>query len=78
MAVIVVHKNEAIDSVLRRFQRQVIKEGIISDVLEKRYFVSKSEAKRIKKSELARSRRRKRARIARKPKAYPKLKKRIV
>jgi ribosomal protein S21 len=77
MAVIVVHKNESIDSVLRRFQRQVIKEGIISDVLEKRFFVSKSEAKRTKKRELARSRSRKRSRMAKKPKTSPKLKVKI-
>ncbi len=74
MAVIVVHKNEAIDSVIRRFQRQVIKEGIIADVIDKRFFVSKSEARRKKAHELVRSRSRKRTRMARKPKSYPKLK----
>lgn len=78
MAVIVVHKNESIDSVLRRFQRQVIKEGIISDVLDKRYRTNPSEAKRIRAHELERSRSRKKSRMAKKPKAYPKLKKRIV
>jgi len=74
MAVIVVHKNEQIDSVLRRFQRQVIKEGIIADVLDKRFHVSKSEARRQKAHELERSRSRKRTRMARKPKTSPKLK----
>ncbi|WKZ23887.1 MAG: 30S ribosomal protein S21 [Candidatus Dojkabacteria bacterium] len=77
MAVIVVHKNEAIDSVLRRFQRQVIKEGIISDVLDKRYFVSKSEAKRIKKHELQRSASRKRRRAKSKPRTVVKVKKKM-
>jgi ribosomal protein S21 len=77
MAVIVVHKNESIDSVLRRFQRQVIKEGIISDVLEKRFYTSKSEAKRLKKRELERSRKRKRSRMAKKPRVSPTLKKSV-
>ncbi|MCC7304343.1 30S ribosomal protein S21 [bacterium] len=77
MAVIVVHKNEPIDSVLRRFQRQVIKEGVISDVLDKRHFVSKSEAKRIKAHELERSAGRKRRRAKSKPRTTVRVKKKM-
>ena len=77
MAVIQVHKNEAIDSVLRRFQRQVIKEGIISDVLDKRFYTSKSEAKRIKIHELERSASRKRRRAKGKPRTTVSVKKKM-
>ena len=77
MAVIVVHKNEAIDSVLRRFQRQVIKEGIVSDVLDKRFHVSKSEAKRVKIHELERSAGRKRRRAKGKPRTKVTVKKKM-
>ena len=77
MAVIVVHKNEAIDSVLRRFQRQVIKEGIVSDVLDKRFRVSQSEAKRIKIHELERSASRKRRRSKSKPRTQVSVKKKM-
>lgn len=77
MAVIVVHKNEPIDSVLRRFQRQVIKEGIVSDVLDKRFFVSKSEAKRIKIHEIERSAGRKRRRAKGKPRTTVSVKKKM-
>lgn len=77
MAVIQVHKNEAIDSVLRRFQRQVIKEGIISDVLDKRFFVSKSEQKRIKIHEIERSASRKRHRAKGKPRTRVSVKKKL-
>lgn len=77
MAVIVVHKNESIDSVLRRFQRQVIKEGIISDVLDKRFFISKNAILRNKKHELDRSNSRRRKRMARKPRTTLTLSKKI-
>ncbi len=77
MAVIVVHKNEPIDSVLRRFQRQVIKEGIVSDVLDKRFFVSKSEAKRVKIHEIERSASRKRRRAQSKPRTQVSVKKKM-
>ena len=77
MAVIVVHKNEPVDSVLRRFQRQVIKEGIIADVLDKRFFVSKSEAKRIKIHEIERSASRKRHRAKGKPRTQVSVKKKM-
>lgn len=77
MAVISVHKNESIDSVLRRFQRQVIKEGIISDVLDKRFFISAATAKRIKIHELERSAKRKRSRARGKPRTMVSVKKKL-
>jgi ribosomal protein S21 len=77
MAVIQVHKNESVDSVLRRFQRQVIKEGIMTDVLDKRFFISKSEARRVKIHEIKRSASRKRRRSAGKPRTTVSVKKRL-
>jgi len=77
MAVITVHQNEPIDSVLRRFQRQVIKEGIISDVLDKRFHLSKSEARRVKVHELERSAKRKRRRSKSKPRTSVHVKKKM-
>lgn len=77
MAVIVVHKNENIDSVLRRFQRQVVKEGILADILKKKYYVSKSEEKRLKKHELNRSAARKRRRAAGKPRTKLSVKRKL-
>lgn len=77
MAVIVVHKNESIDSVLRRFQRQVIKEGIISDVLDRRFYTSKATAKRVKIHEIQRSAMRKRHRAKGKPRTTVSVKKKM-
>jgi len=67
MAVVMVHNNEDIEQALGRFTRQVIREGIIAEVLTHRWFVSKSEAKRIREHELDRSRSRRRRRARRKP-----------
>ncbi len=67
MAVVVVHQNEPINAALARFQRQVIKEGIIADVLAHRWYVSKSEVKRVKRLAVARLRKRRRKRQRKKP-----------
>ena len=77
MAVIVVHKNENVDAAIRRFQRQVVKEGIIADILKKRYFISKSEQRRIKKHEIKRAARRKRRRGNKKPRTSLSVKKKL-
>jgi len=77
MAVIVVHKNENIDAAIRRFQRQVVKEGIIGDILKKRYFISKSEQRRMKKHELIRASRRKKRRGNKKPRTRLSVKKKL-
>lgn len=77
MAVIQVHRNETVDSVLRRFQRQVIKEGIVADVLDKRFYSSKAQERRIKIHELQRSASRKRHRAAGKPRTTVSVKKKL-
>jgi small subunit ribosomal protein S21 len=51
--------NESQESLLRRFRKKVIKDGVMTAVRKKRWFVSKSELRRIeKKKAIRRSRRR--------------------
>lgn len=49
MARVIVGENESLDSALRRFKRKVISEGILMDVKDHEYFVSKGEKKRAKR-----------------------------
>jgi len=69
MAVVVVYKSESIDSALKRFVRQVIKEGILAEVVERRFNRSKNDARRF----AAISRRRSRARARRRAKGKPRV-----
>ncbi len=41
MAVVIAHKNESITSLLLRFQQQVLKEGVIKELIEQRYHISR-------------------------------------
>jgi small subunit ribosomal protein S21 len=51
--------NESQESLLRRFRKQVTKDGVMSAVRRKRWYVSKSELRRIeKKKAIRRARRR--------------------
>jgi len=51
--------NESQESLLRRFRKQVIKDGVMSAIRKKRWHVSKSELRRIeRKKAIRRSRRR--------------------
>lgn len=75
MAVVMVHNNENVEIALGRFTRQVIREGIISDILDHRYKMKASDVRRERERELARSRRRKRRRARRKPQVQLKLNK---
>ena len=47
MATVVLRPNESADSLLRRFRKKVVKSGILSTVRRKRWFVSKSETRRV-------------------------------
>ena len=55
MAEIRVKENETLDSALRRFKRQCVKSGVLSE-LRKREHYEKPSVKRKKKSEAARKR----------------------
>jgi small subunit ribosomal protein S21 len=51
--------NESQESLLRRFRKQVTKDGVMSAVRRKRWYVSKSELRRIeRKKAIRRARRR--------------------
>lgn len=59
MTKVVLKPNESQDQLLRRFRKKVIKCGILSTVRKKRWFVSKSELRRVeKKKGMRRMRRR--------------------
>jgi len=61
MASVNLRPNESQDALLKRFRKKVAKSGILSTVRRKRWFVSKSELRRIqKKKSIRRIRRRQR------------------
>ncbi len=61
MAKVVRRPNESEEQLLKRFRKQVAKSGILSTVRRKRWFVSKSELRRIqRKKAIRRLRRRQR------------------
>ncbi len=61
MATVILRPNESQDSLLKQFRKKVTRSGILSTVRRKRWFVSKSELRRIqKKKSIRRLKRRER------------------
>ena len=59
MPVVTLRPNESQEQLLKRFRKKVVKSGVLSTVRRKRWFVSKSELRRIqKKKAIRRGRRR--------------------
>ncbi len=59
MPTVTLRPNESQDQLLKRFRKKIAKSGILSTVRRKRWFVSKSELRRIqKKKAIRRGRRR--------------------
>ena len=58
MAQVKVHDNESIESAIRRFKRQVAREGIITDTKKHAFYLKPGERRRLK-SQVARRRARK-------------------
>ena len=54
MALVVLRGGESQDSLLKRFRKKVVKSGILSTVRRKRWFVSKSEQRRMDKKKAIR------------------------
>lgn len=54
LATVVLRQNESQDQLLKRFRKKVAKSGILSTVRRKRWFVSKSELRRIQKKKAIR------------------------
>lgn len=54
MAIVVLRLNESQDSLLKRFRKKVVKTGVLSTVRRKRWFISKSELRRVEKKKAIR------------------------
>jgi small subunit ribosomal protein S21 len=55
---------ESQEQLLKRFRKQVAKDGILSTVRRKRWYVSKSELRRIQKKKAVRRARRKQRKVS--------------
>jgi len=51
---VVLRPNESQDLLLKRFRKKVVKSGVLSTVRRKRWFISKSELRRIEKKKAIR------------------------
>jgi small subunit ribosomal protein S21 len=54
MATVNLRNNESQDSLLKRFRKKVVKSGVLSTVRRKRWFVSKSEQRRMEQKKAIR------------------------
>ena len=54
MATVVLRPNESQEQLLKRFRKKVAKSGLLSTVRRKRWFVSKSELRRIQRKKAIR------------------------
>ncbi|GMR10534.1 MAG: hypothetical protein BMS9Abin28_1355 [Anaerolineae bacterium] len=54
MATVILRPNESQEQLLKRFRKKVAKSGILSTVRRKRWFVSKSELRRIQRKKAIR------------------------
>jgi small subunit ribosomal protein S21 len=54
MTTVVLRPNESSDSLLKRFRKKVVKSGVLSTVRRKRWFISKSELRRVEKKKAVR------------------------
>lgn len=58
MTRVVLHQGESQESLLRRFRKKVTRDGVLSTAKKKRFFVSKSEQRRIAQRKAIRRERR--------------------
>jgi small subunit ribosomal protein S21 len=61
---VVIRPNESQEQLLKRFRKKVAKSGILSTVRRKRWFVSKSELRRIQRKKAIRRLKRRQRKIA--------------
>jgi small subunit ribosomal protein S21 len=54
MTSVILRQNESQDQLLKRFRKKVVKSGILSTVRRKRWFVSKSEQRRMEEKKAIR------------------------
>jgi len=56
---VTLRNNESQDNLLRRFRKKIIKSGVLSSIRDKRWFISKSEQRRMDKKKAIRRLKRK-------------------
>lgn len=54
MTSVTLRNNESQDQLLKRFRKKVVKSGVLSTVRRKRWFISKSELRRVEKKKAIR------------------------
>lgn len=54
LTVVVIRPNESQDGLLKRFRKKIVKSGVLSTVRRKRWFISKSELRRVEKKKAIR------------------------
>jgi small subunit ribosomal protein S21 len=54
VTVVVIRPNESQDQLLKRFRKKVVKSGVLSTVRRKRWFISKSELRRVEQKKAIR------------------------
>jgi small subunit ribosomal protein S21 len=54
VAVVNLRPNESQEQLLKRFRKKVVKSGVLSTVRRKRWFISKSELRRVEKKKAIR------------------------
>jgi len=54
LAFVTLRPNESQDGLLKRFRKKVVKSGVLSTIRRKRWFVSKSELRRVEKKKATR------------------------
>ena len=54
MTAVTLRNNESQDQLLKRFRKKVVKSGVLSTVRRKRWFISKSELRRVEKKKAIR------------------------
>jgi small subunit ribosomal protein S21 len=64
LTTVVLRPNESQDMLLKRFRKKVAKSGILSTVRRKRWFVSKSELRRIQRKKAIRRLKRRERKVA--------------
>ena len=54
MTSVILRNNESQDQLLKRFRKKVVKNGVLNTVRRKRWFISKSEQRRMEKKKAIR------------------------
>jgi small subunit ribosomal protein S21 len=54
VATVIIRPNESQEQLLKRFRKKVVKSGVLSTVRRKRWFISKSELRRVEKKKAIR------------------------